>query len=64
MSSPTGVCSFPQKIISGVCFGVKSMLFETQRVVQCDSKVDRGLIVVKLQTIPCNIEFAFGISVP
>ena len=51
MSSPTGVCSFPQKIISGVCFGVKSM-------------VDRGLIVVKLQTIPCNIEFAFGISFP
>ena len=34
MSSPSGDCSFPQKIISGVnfCFGVKSVLLETQAV--------------------------------
>ena len=40
------------------------MLLETQRTVQCDSEIDSVWIVVKLQTIPCNIEFAFGISVP
>ena len=66
MSSPSGVCEFPQKNMSGVyfCFGVKSVLFETQSGVQCDSKVDTVWIVVTLQTIPCYIEFAFGISVP
>ena len=66
MSSPSGVCKFPQKIISGVnfCFGVKSMLLETQRAVQCDSEIDRVWVVVKLQTTPCHIEFVFGISVP
>ena len=55
-----------QKIISGVyfCFGVKSVLLETQRAVQCDSEIDRVWVAVKLQTIPCHIEFAFGISVP
>ena len=31
---------------------------------QCDSEIDRVCVVVKLQTIPCHIEFAFGISVP
>ena len=63
MSSPSGV---PQRIISGVnfCFGVKSMLLETQRAVQCDSEIDRVWVMVKLQTIPCHIEFVFGISVP
>ena len=66
MSSPSGVCSFPQKIISGVnfCFRVKTMLLETQRAVQCGSEIDRVWVVVKLQTIPCHIEFVFGISVP
>ena len=31
---------------------------------KCDSEIDRVWVVVKLQTIPCHIEFAFGISVP
>ena len=55
MSSPSGVCKFPQKI-SGVyfCFGVKSVLLESQRAVQCDSEIDRVCLVVKLQTIPCH----------
>ena len=39
------------------------MLLETQRAVQCDSEIDRVWVVVKLQTIPCHIKFAFGISV-
>ena len=53
-------------IIYGVyfCLGVKSVLLKTQRAVQCDSEIDRVWMVVKLQTIPCNILFAFGISVP
>ena len=46
------------------CFGVKSVLLETQRAVQCDSKVVRVWILVKLHTIPCNIKYALGISVP
>ena len=40
------------------------MLLETQRAVQCVSEIDWVLVVVKLQTIPCHIEFMFGISVP
>ena len=66
MSSQSGVCKFPQKIISGVnfCFGVKCVLLETQHAGQCGSEIQRVWIVVKLQTIPCNIEFVFGISVP
>ena len=39
------------------------MLLETQRAVQCDSEIDMVWVVVKLQTIPCHIEFVFGISV-
>ena len=62
--SPSGVCSFPKKIIYGVYFGVKSVLLVTECEVQCDSNVDRVWLVVKRQTIPCNIEFAFDISVP
>ena len=51
--------------MSGVyfCFRVKSVLLETQRAVQCDSEIYRIWVVVKLPTIPCNIEFVFGISV-
>ena len=66
MSSPSGVCLFPQRIISGIyfCVGVKSVLLETQRAVQCDFEIDRVWVVVKLQAIPCHIEFAFGTSVP
>ena len=41
-----------------------ALLLEIQRAVQCDSEIDWFWIVVKLQTIPCSIEFAFGISVP
>ena len=53
-------------MISGVyfCFGVKSVLLETPRAVQCDSEIDMVWVVVKLHTIPCHIQFAFGISVP
>ena len=29
-----------------------------------DSKVDRVCIVIKLKIIPCNTEFAFGVTVP
>ena len=39
-------------------------MLETQRAVQCDSEIDRVSVVVKLQAIPCHIEFAFGICVP
>ena len=66
VSSPSGVCQFPQKIIYGIyfCFGVKSVLLETLYALQCDCKVGRVWTVVKLQTNPCSIAFAFGISVP
>ena len=57
MSSPSGVCYYPQQIIYGVhfCFGLKSVLLETQ----CDSEINRVCVVVKLQTIPCNIVFVY-----
>ena len=42
--------------------GVKSMLLETQRAFQYDYEIYRVCLVVKLQTIPCHIEFVFGIS--
>ena len=64
MSSPSGVCYFPPNIIYAVCFGVKSVLLETQRAVQCDSDIERMWVVVKLHNIRCNIEFEFGISIP
>ena len=38
-------------------------MLEIQRAVQCDSEIDRSWVVVKLHTIPCNIEFVIGISV-
>ena len=40
-----------------------SGLLETQRAGKCDSEINRIWVVVKLHTIPCNIEFVFGISV-
>ena len=40
-----------------------SGLLETQRAGKCDSEIDRIWVVVKLHTIPCNIEFVFGILV-
>ena len=40
-----------------------SGLLETQRAGKCDSEIDRIWVLVKLHTIPCNIEFVFGISV-
>ena len=40
-----------------------SGLLETQRAGKCDSEIDRIWVVVKLHTIPCIIEFVFGISV-
>ena len=43
---------------------VVSVLLETERAVQYDSKVDRVCIVIKLKIIPCNTEFAFGVTVP
>ena len=40
-----------------------SGLLETQRAGKCDSEINRIWVVVKLHTIPCNIEFVFAISV-
>ena len=40
-----------------------SGLLETQRAGKCDSEINMIWVVVKLHTIPCNIEFVFGISV-
>ena len=43
-----------------------SGLLETQRAGKCDYiyiYIDRIWVVVKLHTIPCNIEFVFGITV-
>ena len=40
-----------------------SGLLETQRAGKCDYEIDRIWVVVKLHTIPCNIEFVFGITV-
>ena len=40
-----------------------SGLLETQRAGKCDSEINMIWVVVKLHTIPCNVEFVFGISV-
>ena len=61
MSSPSGVSA---EDYFWCLLLLWSVLHETQRAVQCDSEIDMVWILVKLQTIPCNIEFAFRISVP